>query len=90
MISPTKKLIKEKIEKVLNKYKEEQKIKNFFIQNNIVMVLTDMTEEEKNRFDSIFTAQLYKELLPEYKEKKLANMPMIITNLTETGLKIEF
>ena len=90
MISPTKKLIKEEIEKILSKYKDEKKIENFFIQSNIVMIIANLNEEEKNQFDSVFTAQLYKELLPKYKEKILANMPMLITSNTETGMKIEF
>ena len=90
MISPTKKMIKEKIEKILSDYKDKNKIEKFFIQNNIVMIIANISQEEKNKFDSVFTAQLYKELLPEYKQKKLANLPMIITHNTETGIKIEF
>jgi len=90
MLSPTKKLIKEKIEKILNELKENNEIQNYMIQGNTVMIITNMSEKEKNQFDSIFTTKLYHDLLPEYKEGKIANMPLIFTSLTETGLKIEF
>jgi len=90
MLSPTKNLIKEKIEKILEELKEKNEIQNYMIRDNTVMIIAEMSEEKKNQFDSIFTARLYHNLLPEYKEGKLANMPLIFTSPTKTGLKIEF